>query len=383
MKKILFVLPSLSIGGLEKVQVTVANMLSEKGYDVTVLSFDKGFDLVNDLNSNVKFIYKKPKYEFLKKIPKIKYYFDDGLWETRTSPKHLYKYYVGKQKYDIEIAFFRGRSVKIISGSDNKKSLKIAWVHNDYKKCTYTANFKNIDECKKAYCYFDKIVCVSNDAAKSFEEVIGYKNKIQTIYNPLPINDIIKNAGEECPLKKKKFTLVSVGRLNYQKGFDNLLKAVKNLNRKGLDFDLWIIGSGNEENNLKKMKTDNRLNNVKFLGQQKNPYNYMKQADLYVCSSRFEGYNLTVAEALILGIPVLSTKCTGPCEILDYGKYGVICENSIEGLTEKLYNLITHEKLLDTYRKKTKSRKNFFDEKLILKRIENLWDEKNSFSNLD
>lgn len=151
MKKILFILPSLKLGGLERVQVSIANMLSDNGYDVTVMVFNPVFDIKDELSDKVRFIYKPPKKHFGSKIPYIRHtLYDSGLWETRASARQLYKYYVGKEKYDVEIAFFRGRAVKIISGSDNPDSKKLAWVHSDYTKCEgVTRNFSAIEEAKK------------------------------------------------------------------------------------------------------------------------------------------------------------------------------------------------------------------------------------------
>ncbi len=377
MKKILFVLPSLSVGGLERVQVTIANALADKGYDITVMTFDDGEDLASELNPKVRFIHKQPKpFPLRRRMKYIWTFYDSGRWETRTSAKNLYKYYVGKEKYDIEIAFFRGRSVKIISGSTNKSSKKFAWVHNDYKLCGgVTANFKSLDDAKQAYTKFDKIVSVSNQAGASFKEVIGRTDNVTTIYNMLPVEDILKKASEPCDIEKTKFTVVSIGRLNEQKGFDRLLESVNQLNQKGLDFDLWIVGEGEERAKLEKYISENNITNVKLLGNQSNPFKYLKQADLAVCSSRFEGYNLTVAEALILDKPVLSTECTGPCEILDNGNYGYICENSVEGITNGLNELISNPSTLEKYRNMAKTRKSFFEKDKICERIEQLFNE--------
>ena len=107
-------------------------------------------------------------------------------------------------------------------------------------------------------------------------------------------------------------------------------------------------------------------------GMQKNPYPYIKDADLLVCSSYYEGYNLTVAEALIIGTPVLSTDCTGPREILDGGEYGMIVENSDEGLYNGLKRCCDDSALLKKYREKAKLRHDFFDEDRILKQITGL-----------
>lgn len=357
-------------------QVTIANALVSRGYDVTVTLLEDRLDLKDDLDSRVHLIYKPYKpHKIIRHIPLVRHkFYDDGMWETRAKPETLYKYYVGGEKYDVEIGFFRGLPVKIISGSTNRNSKKIAWVHSDFKCCGgVTNNFKNLEKTKIAYSKFDKIVCVSNQAEDSFKAIIGLNDKTTVIYNMLPADRILKLSSEPLKIEKRKFTILSVGHLINAKGYDRLLAAVKKLNDNGIDFALWLVGYGEDEEKLKNYAEKNSISNVKFLGYQKNPYKYMRAADLYVCSSRYEGFNLTVAEALIIGTPVLSTDCTGPREILDNGKYGMLVDNSAEGLYNGILRLIKHPKLLDVYREKSAERRPFFDEENIMAKIEDLF----------
>ena len=375
-KKILFVLPWLALGGLERVQVTIANALAEKGYDVTVMVLENRLDLKDELDPRVHLIYKPYKpHKIMRRIPYIRHkFYDDGMWETRASAKTLYKYYVGNEKYDVEIGFFRGLSVKIISGSTNKFSKKLAWVHSDFKHCGgVTNNFKSIEQTKNAYSKYDKIVCVSKQAENSFNEVIGLKDKTVTVYNMLPTERILSEAEKPLQIKKAKKTLLSVGHLIDVKGYDRLLAAVKRLNSDGFDFDLWLVGYGEDENKLKKYAADNNLYNVKFLGYQKNPYNYMKVADLYVCSSHYEGFPISVSEAVILEMPIISTNCTGPAEILGGGEYGMLVDNSTEGLYNGIYGILSDETVFKHYKEKIIMRKKFFDKESIVLQIENLF----------
>lgn len=359
-------------------QVTIANALVKKGYDVTVMVLENQLDLKADLDERVRFIYKPYKpHPIMKKIPYVRNkFYDDGMWETRATAKTLYNYYVGNEEYDVEVGFFRGLSVKIISGSTNKNAVKIAWVHNDFKKCFgVTNNFKDLEEAKAAYGKFDKVICVSGQARESFIEVIERYKNVFTIYNMLSSKSIERKSLEELEAKKEKFTIVAAGRLVEQKGFDRLLNIAKRLNEDGLNYELWLVGGGPDEEKLKAFAKGNALTNVKLLGQQSNPYKYMRQADLYVCSSRYEGYNLTVAEALLLEIPVLSTNCTGPCEILDGGRYGIIVENSEDGLYQGIKHLLENPDKLAYYKERAKERKDFFDEEKIVKQIEELFGE--------
>ena len=131
-------------------------------------------------------------------------------------------------------------------------------------------------------------------------------------------------------IKRAPLHAVVVARLSDRaKGQLRLICAVSRLRSEGIDISLSIVGGGEDFEAISRAVRDNRAEDcIELHGQQRNPYPYIKNADLLVCSSYYEGFNLTVAEALILGVPVLSTKCTGPCEILGNGRYGMIVENS-------------------------------------------------------
>ena len=371
MKKFLFMLPSLRTGGMERVFVTIANLLVRAGNSVTAVTFNPEMDMKGDLDEKVEVIYKEPKKHLGKIIPYIRHtMYDNGLWETRASARQLYKYYIGDNKYDIEIAFFRGRCVKIISGSTNPDSLKLAWVHNDFSRCEgVTKNFNNMDEVKDAYSCFDKILCVSEQVRKEFIKNIGLEEKAVVCYNPIPVDAIREKSVMPCDYKKQHFAIMSIGRLMPAKGYDRLIKACARLQREGYDLELVIIGGGNEQQALETLARQTGVEHLTMTGMQDNPFKYIRSADLYVCSSRYEGFNLTVAEALALGLPVLTTDCAGPPEILRNGKYGMIVENSAKGLYNGIKQLINNPELLKGYKEKSQGRTAFFDEKSYLQRF--------------
>ena len=380
MKKILFILPSLCIGGMERVQVTIANKLADAGYQVTVMTFDEGYDLRGELSDKVRFIHKKPKpFRLMRKIPYIRYkFYDSGLWETRASAKKLYQYYVGDEHYDVEIAFFRGRAVKIISGSTNKESRKIAWVHSDLSKAgSFSANFKNDDEARAAYKQFDKVVCVSKEAEKGFQEKVVNTGNTTTIYNMIPVDTIrrLSLKGKTEREELKGINAIIVGRLvDSTKGHSRLIRALSRVNNEGNSINLTVLGDGPDRNLINQCIRENRASDyIRMIGSKKNPYPYIESSDLLVCASVFEGFPLNVAEAIVLGTPVLSTDCTGPNEILDYGKYGMIVENSEEGLYNGLKQLVENLDLLKEYKEKALQRQDFFDEDKILKQITDLF----------
>ena len=147
------------------------------------------------------------------------------------------------------------------------------------------------------------------------------------------------------------------------------------LKAKGKVFHAVILGTGPLYGTLKRMIDSMQLNNtVELLGFQNNPYIYMKQADLFVLPSLVEGYGLVLAEAMYIGISVLSTKCAGPENILEGGKYGCLVDNTEEGLYKGIKRLLESVELREEYREKGKKRVDFFSKKKRVLEIENLLD---------
>ena len=376
MKKILFVIQSLRIGGAERLQVTLANKLAESGYDVTIVAWKPMIDLKCDLDERVRFIYREPNQHLGAKIPYIRYkFYDDCMWELRASPKQLYKYYV-KDKYDVEIAFFHGLAVQIVGGSTNKRAKKIAWIHHDMENLK-TGDEKDLEKFQMLYRRFDKIVCVSRAAKEGFFKVIGDTGNVVTIYNMLPFDLIRQKALQkpEVKINKAAFHIVMVGRFSKIKGYERLFRAVSVLKKEGKSISLVYVGSGERkpvESYIRELGAEDYIFTVEG---KDNPYSYMKDAALSVCASYTEGYNITIAEAMVLGKPVLSTDCAGPREILDNGKYGMLVENTEEGLLNGLRKLCDDPELLKKYKVMTTSRIGFFDDDKVLKQITDIFEE--------
>lgn len=376
-KKILFVTESLARGGMERVLVDIANALTDNGYNVTIITYSDATNLKNDLHSSIVYKYvKRKEWPLCEKIPYIRRLYRKNYkqfkWETNSSSQKLYKYYVKNEKYDVEIGFYRGPSIKIISGSTNKSSKKIAWVHTDLKLCDPKSMqffFHDMDEVRKAYGSFNHVVCVSEMAMKSFLEVIGYKGQCSVIYNMVPINKIQLKGKLPAPQSKRRFTIATLGRLIPDKGYDRLLKAVSKVNNEGFSFDVWMIGGGRAENDLKNLAKDLNLENVYFWGMQENPYPLIKQADLFICTSKREGFNIAIVEAMVFGVPVISTRCTGPTEILENGKYGILVDNSEEGVYWGVKQALSNPEGLCIFKEKSLERCWFFDESRIIDQI--------------
>ncbi|MGG3478574.1 glycosyltransferase [Peribacillus frigoritolerans] len=175
-------------------------------------------------------------------------------------------------------------------------------------------------------------------------------NNLKVIYNPIDDENIVEKAIKDEKIYKK-FTVCSVGRLGHEKGFDRLIKAHARLISDGIFHNLIIIGDGVEKNSLIKLCQELGVEKtVQLLGFKKNPYKYIKNANLFVCSSRAEGYSLALAEAMILGLPVLSTSCGGTKEILDAGKYGFLVRNSADDIYKGIKTLLLNEQKLEHFK---------------------------------
>ena len=374
MKKILIVAPSLAVGGMEKVLINLVNSLPQENYNITIKTIYDNFELASNLNENIKYssFYKTCKN---KKIDYIKVRLYTFMLKKFT-PKLLYRLLI-KERYDTEIAFFRGAAIKIISGSNNYEANKLAWVHNDFTKCTGIFDwFNNEEQTKNAYRKFNKIVCVSQYAKEKFTERMGIKENVIVRYN-INLTDDIKNKAEEKIEEKfneNTFKVCSVGRLVEAKGYDRLLKIHKRLMDEGLKHDLIIVGDGPDKENLMNYINDNNLNkSVYLLGSKSNPYKYIKNSDLFVCSSRWEGFSTVISEAVILEKPVITTRVSGTEELFLNNKYGLITENNEESLYEELKNIITSKKLYNYYKNKVKERSSFFEQKELVKSVEKIF----------
>jgi glycosyltransferase involved in cell wall biosynthesis len=365
LKKILLIIPNLGGGGAEKVLITLLNRLDLSKYKITLLLiFQEGIYLKDvPQNVNIKYLFHVKNPLLIKFVYKLFRYI---------SPRLIYKFFI-KEQYNVEIAFLEGIATKLVSGSTNPKSQKIAWVHTDLNNNHLTRHYyKDTKNELEHYKKFNKIVCVSNDAKNGFIKLFNYNPDIEVIYNPIDSKDIVKKANEE-KIYYEDFTVCSIGRLVEVKGMDRLLRVHAKLIQEGVYHKLNIIGSGPLELELKALCEGLDIKDtVYFQGFQTNPYKFLAASNIFVSSSLMEGFSLVVAEALILGKPVLSTKTSGPSEILANGKYGKLVENSEDGLYKGLKELILNPELCNHFSEMATVRKDFFDLSLILGKIENM-----------
>ena len=230
-------------------------------------------------------------------------------------------------------------NVKIITRSNSSPS---GWTQNNFKNFIF----------KKIFLKADKIIVNSLEFKKEFKKKFNVKTVC--IYNPLNKKEILHKSKDEMNLSffkiKNKFKILNIGRFTYQKDHHTLLRSIKILRDKySLNFVLLIMGRGINKNKIKLfIKKNNLSQHVKVIGFQKNPYKYIKHCNLFVLSSRFEGLPNVLLEAITLKKFVISSNCpTGPNEILNYGKGGLLFKTgNSNDLAKKIIYYYYNKKLL-------------------------------------
>lgn len=179
---------------------------------------------------------------------------------------------------------------------------------------------------RSIYC-----VCVSKGVLDGVTNLVGnkYQDKLRVVYNPI-IDDNFYKRASEYEIKISNKYIMGCGRLAYQKGFDILIEAYS-LVRLSECVDLVIVGGGDELSNLQILvKKYNLQDSVHFVGHCENPLPYYRNAEVFVLSSRYEGFGNVLAEALALGTKCVAFDCqSGPSEILKHGQFGTLV-NSID-----------------------------------------------------
>lgn len=374
MKKVLFYIDTLGKGGLDKVVLDVVNHMDFSKYDVTVMRRFPGGYYSKFLDKR---IHTKANMPFEETVSKTYDHLVRVICD-RLPRKLIYKLFVHK-KYDIEIACGDAFAATLIGGSTNRNSLKILWEHMDVTQDVSTATYYNEKQVEKFFSPFDKIIGVSKDCKDKFIEKYGFEGKVTYIYNPIDIEEIEKKAKEFVPkeYKDENFNILAIGRFMPQKAFIRLVDVAKQLKDDELNFKLYIIGEGPQEKDIRDAIIENGMEkNIELLGYKENPYPYIKNADLFVCSSIHESYCLVVAESLVLGTPIVSTRCVGPIELLDNGKYGLLTENNFEGLVSGIKIFLQDRKKIEIYRNKAKSRRDFFSLEKCIKQWEDILEQR-------
>ena len=387
-KKLLIAVHTLQLGGVEKIVINLLKMMDKEKYDITLLSLvNDGVFVEEALNiPGIKYKYffesylKKSRSDINSKHYKLSCKLMNIIWKwylflIKRFPSYLYKKNI-QEVYDIEIAFLEGKVAKIIANSNNNQSKKIAWIHTDIENISRASIFNNLDDEINCYKKFDKIVCVSNDVKYHFTQKTGISNNVIVQVNPINSEEILRKSEEPITkdLKKDGIIISAVGRLAYEKGYDRLLKIHRKLLRENIKNTIWIIGEGAERENLERYIEENSLKDtVTLVGYSENPYKYVKESDVFVCSSRIEGLSSVVIEAALLNKPIVTTLCSGMKDILGKdNENALIVPNDIYNLYLGVKKVILNKNLREKYKENIKKVTQKFDMNTVISNIDKL-----------
>lgn len=249
-----------------------------------------------------------------------------------------------KKEYDVAIAYQQGFPCYYVMDKVAAKR-KIAWINVDIYKTRHQPYF-----IKPYYNRYDKVVTVSDAMFEKFisQDLIP-KNKLICIYDILNTDFIqsqsLENLSQICDTSKK--VIVTVARLIIRnKGQDLIVKAAKIIKDKGLDFKWILVGDGPDYLMLSKQIEEAGLNDYVILaGLQSNPYPFIRRADLYVQTSRYEGFGLTITEAKILRKPIVTTNFPSAYNQIIDGENGLIVEMTPEAISDAIFKILNNQDL--------------------------------------
>jgi len=348
--KILYCIPGLyNSGGMERVLTNKVNYLVNcVDYEIFIITTDgnekKSFF---ELDSRVKIENFNLNYDSHFNKPLIQKFFIHQFKQNQYKKKLLN--FIQTNKIDICISLC-GKEVEFL-GELEVECVKIVEVHFSllFRKQFMVSHFdgfiwEHLGELRNKQLIrnlskFDKVVVLTKDEEGKFKNNL---RNIICIPNPVSIPTNL------TPISQNNKSVISVGRLDEQKGYDNLLLAWLLVNKSYPDWKLFIYGEGDKRLELESFINNNNMNEVIFLpGRTNNVFKLFSESSIFVLSSRYEGLPMVLIEAMAYGMPAVSFDCeTGPREIINDNVDGLLVENqNVECLAAKLMYLIDNETL--------------------------------------
>lgn len=366
MKKVLIASFDLEVGGVERSLISMLNNFDYERHQVDMMLYRHSGDFIHLLSRSVHLLEEVKAYKTFRlsiretiksgalMIALVRIFAKYRAQRNRSPEtgyrqmQYMWRYSLpflpkSKKQYDIAISYLWPH---YYVADKVKAKQKIAWIHTDFSTVDTD---KSLDLAM--WEKFDLIVAVSDDCKSAFiKKYPALKEKIIVIEN-ITSPEMVRSLAEEveaCPLTKdERFKLITVARYSYAKGLDQAIFALKKLKDKGYTNIAWyLVGYGEEEEKLKQLVSEQNLeDSFLFIGKKTNPYPFMKEADLYVQPSRYEGKAVTVSEAQILGKPVLITNYPTAKSQVQHGVDGYICDLSVNGIVDGIEQLYTNHQL--------------------------------------
>ena len=371
--KVLIIMPYLECGGVESTLLSLLDTLDSERLEITLLLLEERGTFVEKVPSHIQIkTIKIPEKEqgvfmgkkkilrsYLKsgkiwKIPKfILYNLHKKLSENR-SLNAAYFHQISEsippieEEYDLAIDYFGYATFTTFYLAEKVKAKKkVTWLHSIFSRFQPQA-------FEEWYKKMDVIFACSQMVKKDFESIFPTIKTVKLFYNIINPQLIRKKAdfpgGFEDQFSGMR--ILTVGRICYEKGIDIAAQTYNLLKNSGYNIRWYIMGNGSnidKEKVVNIIEPSNRADFI-FLGIKENPYVYMKQCDIYVQPSRFEGYCTTTNEARILGCPIVMTDVSGAEEQLENGKTGIIVEKE----SNAVYDAVKHFIEYPDFRKRVK-----------------------------
>lgn len=346
-RRILIMIDSLACGGAEKSLVSLLPFLVKRGHDITLLLSARGGAFEQFVPAEVKVktlrrnasLFQRLNCSLQLRLRCGHVHSAELYWETigRYLPQM-------EEHFDIAIAYQQGFPTFYVA-EKVRAVRKLCWINADIKKAGYSASF-----CKPFYDKFDKIVAVSEILRKEIV-VPDYVRESERTTTCVDIinEDLIRSLAVEFDpfVENECLHLTTVGRLVAPKGYDSAIRAARILKDKGLDFIWHFVGDGPLRPKLEKLAVRIGVaEQIRFEGEQLNPYPYMVRCDVYVQTSRFEGFGITIGEAKILAKPIVSTNFSVVYNQLKDGENGLIVGMSAKEIADGIARLLNDTRLV-------------------------------------
>lgn len=361
-KKLLFVMDSLGIGGGEKSLVTLLSLIDYDRYDVDLQLFAYGGAFQQFLHPKVNILPELPynrflrnnliasfcSFDFNKLYSRLTYTYSihtNKLNHTGKAMTFWQKcsrcYSETEKHYDVAIAYSQGLPTFYVVDKV-KASKKIGWVN-----CVWNLSGEALLFNRSYYEKLDSINIVSDEATNHFKRLFPELIDKFILVKDIVYPDFVRKLSilpTQNKLSNSKIKILTVARLiEDTKGYDILLNVCTILKKRNLIFDWYILGEGTYRSEMEKYIIEhNLLNCVHLLGSVPNPYPYYRMCDLYVQTSRREGFGLSIAEARLLNCPVVTTEYVGVWSQMVQGKNGIVVPIDATAVADAIEDLILH-----------------------------------------
>ncbi len=248
-----------------------------------------------------------------------------------------------EERYDLAVSFLEGGSAYYVADHVDAKK-KAAFIHVDYEQAGYT---RALD--RDCYLEYDKIFTVSDEVKAAFLKAYPECGERTEVFHNILNREKIRE-GTQLPGGFGDgfdgLRLLTMGRLTRQKALEVSIAAMRLLKDAGEPVRWYVLGEGDQRSFLEeRIRTLGLERDFLLPGAVSNPYPYLRQADIYVHASRFEGKSIAIQEAQVLGKPILVSDCSGNREQVDPGVDGLMCDLSPESVCREIQKLIRDERL--------------------------------------